>query len=258
MSSREQTPRVSGDRQPVIELRSVEKSFGRTKVLDGVDLAIYPGETLVVLGPSGSGKSTLLRTINRLETIDAGEILYKGAPIPEEGTALAAYRAEVGMVFQAFNLYPHKTAIENVALAPVRTGRKAAAEARGHAVDLLARVNLADHGDKRPSALSGGQQQRVAIARALAMEPDLMLFDEPTSALDPEMIQEVLNVMKGLTGAGMTMAVVTHEIGFARSSADRVIFVDEGRIVEDCDPSSFFERPSSERARDFLSKILDH
>ncbi|WP_279388451.1 amino acid ABC transporter ATP-binding protein [Tamaricihabitans halophyticus] len=242
----------------VIELKDVEKSFGATKVLTGVNLSIAKGETVVILGPSGSGKSTLLRTTNRLEPIDSGEIWYHGKPIPREGRELAAYRAEVGMVFQQFNLYPHKTAVQNITLAPVKRGKQKPEEARARALRLLADVNLSEHANKRPGALSGGQQQRVAIARAMAMDPEVILFDEPTSALDPEMIQEVVHVMKRLSADGMTMAVVTHEIGFARESADRIVFMDEGRIIEESDPESFFTNPRTERAQEFLGKILNH
>lgn len=241
-----------------LEARSIDKHFGSVHVLDDVSLKIEQGETVVILGPSGSGKSTLLRTLNRLETIDRGQILYQGAPIPEEGQELAAYRCEVGMVFQSFNLYPHKTVLENLTLAPVRRRLVTKPEARDKAQKLLNRVNMADHIGKHPSGLSGGQQQRVAIARALAMDPRVMLFDEPTSALDPEMIQEVLTVMKDLSDGGMTTVLVTHEIGFARRSADRVVFMDEGRIIEENTPSEFFDHPRTERARVFLDKIIHH
>lgn len=243
---------------PVIEIKNIVKRYQEVPVLNGVSLDIYAGETVVILGPSGSGKSTLLRTMNRLEPIDGGEIRYRGTPIPEEGSALASYRCEVGMVFQSFNLYPHKTAIQNISLAPIKRKRATREEAETQARDLLEQVNLTDHADKRPSALSGGQQQRVAIARALAMKPDVMLYDEPTSALDPEMIHEVLGVMKRLTDSGMTSVIVTHEIGFARESADRIVFIDEGQIVEEASPEEFFSNPRSERAQTFLEKILQH
>lgn len=243
---------------PVIEVREIEKRYGEVTVLNGVSLDIHTGETVVVLGPSGSGKSTLLRTLNRLETIDGGEIRYRGEPIPAEGGALADYRCEVGMVFQSFNLYPHRTALENITLAPVKRKRATPVEARAQAQVLLDEVNLGDHADKRPSALSGGQQQRVAIARALAMKPDVMLYDEPTSALDPEMIHEVLGVMRRLTGSGMTSVIVTHEIGFARESADRIVFMDEGKVIEEGTPEEFFSAPRTQRARNFLEKILQH
>jgi glutamate transport system ATP-binding protein len=213
---------------------------------------------VVVLGPSGSGKSTLCRAINRLEPINSGEIAVDGVPLPAEGKALAALRADVGMVFQSFNLFAHKTIVENVMLAPVKVRKTVQADARKTAMELLERVGIANQADKYPAQLSGGQQQRVAIARALAMRPKVMLFDEPTSALDPEMVQEVLDVMTGLAKDGMTMLVVTHEMGFARRAADRVIFMADGEIVEDTTPEEFFTAPKSERAKDFLGKILTH
>jgi len=243
---------------PLVVLSGVNKHFGALHVLKDIDLSVSRGEVVVVIGPSGSGKSTLCRTINRLETIDSGTITIDGAPIPAEGKQLAELRSKVGMVFQSFNLFAHKTVLENVTLGPVKVKgvKKAAAETRAR--ELLERVGIASQADKYPAQLSGGQQQRVAIARALAMEPMVMLFDEPTSALDPEMINEVLDVMTSLATSGMTMIVVTHEMGFARRAADRVVFMDDGRIVESAAPETFFSQPESGRAKDFLSKILSH
>src|SRR5436309_11777627 len=244
--------------QPLVVLEKVNKHFGDLHVLRDIDLAVGRGEVVVVLGPSGSGKSTLCRAINRLEPIDSGRILLDGIPLPAEGKPLAALRSDVGMVFQSFNLFAHKTVLENVTLGPVKVRRQPRAEAEQRARRLLDRVGIADQADKMPAHLSGGQQQRAAIARALAMDPKVLLFDEPTSALDPEMINEVLDVMKELAGEGMTMMVVTHEMGFAKHSANRVVFMDQGRIVEQAPPAEFFAHPQSERARDFLSKILTH
>ncbi|MFI0776884.1 amino acid ABC transporter ATP-binding protein [Streptomyces sp. NPDC021212] len=244
--------------EPLIELRNVNKYFGALHVLQDIDLTVGRGEVVVVIGPSGSGKSTLCRTINRLETIQSGSIVVDGRPLPEEGRELARLRAEVGMVFQSFNLFAHRTVLDNLMLAQVKVRRRGKAEAGRRARELLDRVGLADQADKYPAQLSGGQQQRVAIARALAMDPKVMLFDEPTSALDPEMINEVLEVMRQLARDGMTMAVVTHEMGFARYAANRVVFMADGRIVEDRSPEEFFKAPESARARDFLSKILKH
>ena len=243
---------------PLVVLTGVNKHFGDLHVLKDVDLTVDRGEVVVVIGPSGSGKSTLCRTINRLEPIDSGTITLDGEPLPAEGKDLAQLRATVGMVFQSFNLFAHKTVLENVTLGPVKVKgvKKADADKRGR--ELLERVGIASQADKHPAQLSGGQQQRVAIARALAMDPTLMLFDEPTSALDPEMINEVLDVMTSLAKSGMTMVVVTHEMGFARRAADRVVFMDEGRIVEQAAPEQFFSAPESPRAQDFLSKILSH
>jgi glutamate transport system ATP-binding protein len=243
---------------PLVVLSGVNKHFGALHVLKDVDLAIDRGEVVVVIGPSGSGKSTLCRTINRLETIDAGTITIDGKPLPAEGKELAQLRAKVGMVFQSFNLFAHKTVLENVMLGPIKVkgAKRGAAESRGR--ELLERVGIASQAEKYPAQLSGGQQQRVAIARALAMDPMVMLFDEPTSALDPEMINEVLDVMTALAKSGMTMVVVTHEMGFARRAAHRVVFMDDGRIVEEADPEKFFTAPESPRTRDFLSKILTH
>ncbi len=239
-------------------MERVNKFFGTLHALRDVDLTIDAGEVVVVIGPSGSGKSTLCRTINRLEPIDSGRILVDGKTIPEEGRALARLRADVGMVFQSFNLFSHKTVLDNVTLGPIKARKVPKAEARRQAHELLERVGIADKADRYPAELSGGQQQRAAIARALAMEPKLMLFDEPTSALDPEMIKEVLDVMQELAAEGTTMLVVSHEMGFARSAAHRVVFMDEGAIVEMAPPDQFFSAPKSERARDFLSKILVH
>ncbi|MGX2993731.1 amino acid ABC transporter ATP-binding protein [Streptomyces sp. JNUCC 64] len=243
---------------PLIELRDVNKYYGKLHVLQDINLTVGKGEVVVVIGPSGSGKSTLCRTVNRLETIQSGTILLDGRPLPEEGKALAGLRAEVGMVFQSFNLFAHKTVLQNVSLAQIKVRRRGKAEAETRARELLDRVGLASQADKFPAQLSGGQQQRVAIARALAMDPKALLFDEPTSALDPEMINEVLEVMQQLARDGMTMVVVTHEMGFARSAANRVVFMADGRVVEDRTPEDFFTHPESERAKDFLSKILKH
>jgi glutamate transport system ATP-binding protein len=247
-----------GQGRPLVVLEKVNKHFGPLHVLVDIDLEIQRGEVVVVLGPSGSGKSTLCRVINRLETIDSGRVLLDGLPLPEEGKELAALRSNVGMVFQSFNLFAHKTVLENVMLGPVKVRRRPRAEAERRARALLDRVGIANQADKMPAHLSGGQQQRAAIARALAMDPKVLLFDEPTSALDPEMINEVLDVMKELASEGMTMVVVTHEMGFAKHSANRVVFMDEGRILEQAAPSDFFAHPKSDRARDFLSKILTH
>ncbi|MEE6274027.1 amino acid ABC transporter ATP-binding protein [Georgenia wangjunii] len=242
----------------LVEMHGVNKHFGDLHVLQDIDLTVTRGEVVVVIGPSGSGKSTLCRTINRLETIDTGTIAIDGVPLPEEGKALAKLRADVGMVFQSFNLFAHKSVLDNVSLGPVRVKGVRAKDAKARAMELLTRVGVADQADKLPAQLSGGQQQRVAIARALAMQPKVMLFDEPTSALDPEMINEVLDVMTALAKDGMTMIVVTHEMGFARRAADRVVFMDGGQIVEEATPEEFFTNPRSARAQDFLSKLLSH
>ena len=244
--------------EPLVAMRGVDKHFGDLHVLRDIDLIVDEGEVVVVIGPSGSGKSTLCRTINRLEPIDGGTITLAGQPLPLEGKALARLRSEVGMVFQSFNLFAHKTVLENVMLGPTRVKGVSRSTAEARAGELLERVGVANQAGKYPAQLSGGQQQRVAIARALAMEPRLMLFDEPTSALDPEMINEVLDVMTSLAKGGMTMVVVTHEMGFARRAADRVVFMADGEIVEQAEPEEFFTRPSSDRAKDFLSKILTH
>ncbi len=243
---------------PMIRMSSVDKHFGSLHVLQDIDLTVPSGQVVVVLGPSGSGKSTLCRAINRLEPIDSGTVEIDGKPLPAEGRALAELRADVGMVFQQFNLFAHKTILENVLLGPIKVRKLDKATAEQEASALLERVGIADQAQKYPAQLSGGQQQRAAIARALAMKPKVMLFDEPTSALDPEMVNEVLDVMAGLAAEGMTMLVVTHEMGFARRAAHRVLFMADGRIVEDSTPSRFFEAPESARAQDFLSKILTH
>ena len=243
---------------PIIELRHVDKHYGPLHVLRDISLRVHQGEVVVIVGPSGSGKSTLCRTINRLETIDSGEILIDGVALPEEGKKLAAVRSQVGMVFQSFNLFAHMSILDNITLAPVDVLKRDKKEARAEAMRLLERVGVADQAHKVPAQLSGGQQQRAAIARALAMRPKAMLFDEPTSALDPEMIEEVLQVISELATDGMTMLIVTHEMGFARNVADRIIFMDEGRIVEESDPEAFFLHPQSERARNFLSAVQRH
>ncbi len=236
----------------------MDKFFGPLHVLKDINLEVPRGQVVVVLGPSGSGKSTLCRTINRLEPINSGVIAIDGKDLPAEGKALAGLRADVGMVFQQFNLFAHKTILENVTLGPLKVRRTEKAEAEQRARQLLERVGIANQADKYPAQLSGGQQQRAAIARALAMKPKVMLFDEPTSALDPEMVQEVLDTMTDLAKEGMTMLVVTHEMGFARKAADRVIFMADGEVVEDSTPEDFFQAPKSDRARDFLGKILTH
>ncbi|MEU2022142.1 amino acid ABC transporter ATP-binding protein [Streptomyces sp. NPDC016469] len=243
---------------PLIELRDVNKYYGKLHVLQDINLTVGRGEVVVVIGPSGSGKSTLCRAINRLEAIESGHITIDGKPLPEEGRGLAQLRAEVGMVFQSFNLFAHKTVLANVSLAQVKVRKRKKDEADQRSRELLDRVGLGAHADKFPAQLSGGQQQRVAIARALAMDPKALLFDEPTSALDPEMINEVLEVMRQLAREGMTMVVVTHEMGFARSAANRVVFMADGCVVEDRTPEDFFTSPESDRAKDFLSKILKH
>jgi glutamate transport system ATP-binding protein len=244
--------------QPLVVMRGVNKHFGQLHVLRDVETTVARGEVVVVIGPSGSGKSTLCRAINRLEPIDSGEIIFDGRPLPVEGRELARLRADVGMVFQSFNLFSHKTIVQNVTLGPVKVRHRPKEEAEKRAMQLLERVGIADQAGKLPGQLSGGQQQRAAIARALAMEPKLMLFDEPTSALDPAMINEVLDVMTALARDGMTMVVVTHEMGFARRAADRVVFMADGTLVEQAPPDEFFSAPKSERAKDFLSKILTH
>ena len=249
---------VVGGPVPMISIKGVNKHFGALHVLKDINIDIDRGQVVVVLGPSGSGKSTLCRTINRLETIDSGTIAIDGEVLPSEGRKLAQLRSDVGMVFQSFNLFAHKTIVENVMLAPIKVRKIDKDQARAQAMSLLEQVGVASQADKYPAQLSGGQQQRVAIARSLAMAPKVMLFDEPTSALDPEMVNEVLAVMTSLAGEGMTMVVVTHEMGFARRAANRVVFMADGSIVEDAAPEDFFSSPRSERARDFLGKILSH
>ena len=240
---------------PMIELRHVDKYYGDLHVLRDISLSVRKGEVVAIIGPSGSGKSTLCRSINRLETIDSGEIFLEGTPIPQEGKKLAELRARIGMVFQSFNLFAHMSVLDNVTLAPVDVLKKDRKEAREEALRLLERVGVRDQADKAPAQLSGGQQQRAAIARSLAMHPRVMLFDEPTSALDPEMIQEVLNVIAELAAEGMTMLIVTHEMNFARRVADRVIFMADGQIVEENTPERFFSEPDTRRARDFLNSL---
>lgn len=244
--------------EPLVVLKDVNKHYGDLHVLKEINMEIGKGEVVVVIGPSGSGKSTLCRAINRLETIESGTITIDGKTLPEEGKALAQLRADVGMVFQSFNLFAHKTILDNVTLGPIKVRKQNKAEAEKRAMELLERVGVAHQAEKFPAQLSGGQQQRVAIARSLAMDPKVMLFDEPTSALDPEMINEVLDVMIGLAKSGMTMVVVTHEMGFARKAANRVVFMADGQIVEQNTPEEFFTHPTSDRAKDFLGKILTH
>jgi len=243
---------------PIVSMKDVRKSFGSLEALRGINLEVERGEVVMVIGPSGSGKSTLIRCINRLEPITSGTILIDGAPLPEEGKALARMRADIGMVFQSFNLFAHKSILQNVTMGPIKVRGLSRDEANTAALKILERVGIAEKADRYPAELSGGQQQRAAIARALAMEPKLMLFDEPTSALDPEMIKEVLDVMVQLASEGTTMIVVSHEMGFARSAAGRVVFMDGGLILEASPPEKFFSAPDTERARDFLSKILAH
>jgi glutamate transport system ATP-binding protein len=244
--------------KPLVELDHVEKYFGELHVLKDINLEVKKGEVLVIIGPSGSGKSTMCRTINRLELINSGEIRIDGKPLPQEGKELTKLRAEVGMVFQSFNLFAHKSILDNVTLAPRKVLGLSKEQAEKEAMELLARVGVDSQANKLPAQLSGGQQQRVAIARSLAMHPKVMLFDEPTSALDPEMINEVLDVMIDLAKEGMTMVVVTHEMGFARQAADRVVFMADGQILEQGTPAEFFDHTKTERAKDFLSKILSH
>jgi glutamate transport system ATP-binding protein len=244
--------------EPLVVLEDVNKYFGDVHVLRDISLTVNRGEVVVLIGPSGSGKSTLCRTINRLEAIESGAITIDGNPLPEEGRPLAQLRADVGMVFQSFNLFAHKTILDNVTLGPIKVRKQTKKEARDRAMELLERVGVAAHAEKYPAQLSGGQQQRVAIARSLAMDPKVMLFDEPTSALDPEMINEVLDVMVELAGSGMTMVVVTHEMGFARRAANRVVFMADGQILEQAAPEDFFTKPTTDRAKDFLGKILHH
>ena len=242
--------------EPLVVVEKVQKHYGEFQALTDIDLSIDAGEVVVIIGPSGSGKSTLCRSINRLETITSGSIRVDGRELPAEGKALAKLRAEVGMVFQSFNLFAHLTILENVTLGPIKVHGVGREQAEREAMELLARVGVDKQASKLPAQLSGGQQQRVAIARSLAMHPKVMLFDEPTSALDPEMINEVLDVMVGLAKEGMTMIVVTHEMGFARRAADRVVFMADGQIVEQATPEEFFTNPQSTRAKDFLSKLI--
>ncbi len=242
----------------LVELEHIRKSFGSNLVLDDVSLEIDRGEAIVVAGPSGSGKSTMLRCINGLETVDSGDIRFAGKSIPNAGKGIYDLRSEIGMVFQSFNLFPHKTVVQNITLGPIEVKDVSNKDAKDRATKLLERVGIPEKADQYPADLSGGQQQRVAIARALAMEPKLMLFDEPTSALDPEMIREVLDVMRDLAREGMTMIVVTHEMGFAREVCDRIVFIDEGKIVEEGPPDEFFKGAKSERAREFVDKIIHH
>ncbi|WP_295787877.1 amino acid ABC transporter ATP-binding protein [uncultured Microbacterium sp.] len=242
----------------MVVVSDVQKHYGEFQALKDIDLTVDRGEVVVVIGPSGSGKSTLCRTINRLETITSGSITIDGKELPKEGKGLAELRADVGMVFQSFNLFAHLTILENVTLGPIKVRKMKKADAEKEARALLERVGVGHQADKLPAQLSGGQQQRVAIARALAMKPKVMLFDEPTSALDPEMINEVLDVMVGLAKDGMTMIVVTHEMGFARKAANRVVFMADGQIVEQAAPEQFFTQPESDRAKDFLSKLITH
>ncbi|MBK8728129.1 amino acid ABC transporter ATP-binding protein [Phycicoccus elongatus] len=244
--------------EPLVVMKDVNKHYGDLHVLKDINLEIGKGEVVILIGPSGSGKSTLCRTINRLETFESGSITIDGKELPQEGKALADLRADVGMVFQSFNLFAHKTILENVTLGPIKVRKTPKAQAEKRAMELLERVGVAHQAAKYPAQLSGGQQQRVAIARSLAMDPKVMLFDEPTSALDPEMINEVLDVMVTLAKEGMTMVVVTHEMGFARKAAQRVVFLADGQIVEQATPEEFFTNPKSDRAKDFLGKILTH
>ena len=258
MSTQPPAREQSATRDPdvLVSLVDVTKYYGDFKALDAVSLDVHRGEAVAIIGASGSGKSTLCRTVNRLETIQEGTITIDGERLPEEGRDLTRLRAEVGMVFQSFNLFPHRSVLDNITLAPTRVRKvpRARAEARAH--ELLERVGLADQAGKRPAQLSGGQAQRVAIARALAMDPKIMLFDEPTSALDPELVGEVLDVIQDLATTGMTMLIVTHEMGFARKVADRIVFMDGGQIIEQGAPEAFFTSPRTARARDFLSKVL--
>ena len=252
------SPTARSSNGHLVVLDNVRKSFGSNVVLDGIDLSMDAGEAVVIAGPSGSGKSTMLRCINALETVDSGEILFDGQSIPNAGKDIYRIRADIGMVFQQFNLFPHKTVLQNITLGPTEVKGLSEADAKKRAIALLERVGIPQKADALPADLSGGQQQRVAIARALAMEPKLMLFDEPTSALDPEMIREVLDVMRDLAKSGMTMIVVTHEMGFAREVCDRIIFIDEGKIVEQGPPEEFFNNTKSERAKEFVDKIIHH
>lgn len=258
MSTSDQSQSASDQQAPLVELDHVDKWYGELHVLRDVNLKVYKGQVVVVLGPSGSGKSTMCRTINRLERIDSGVILIDGHPLPQEGRELTRLRQKVGMVFQSYNLFAHRTILDNVMLAPRKVLHRPKDEAEKEAHELLARVGVDAQANKYPAQLSGGQQQRVAIARALAMHPEVLLFDEPTAALDPEMVREVLRVMTDLAKQGMTMVCVTHEMGFARQVADRIVFMADGRVLETGTPEEFFEHPKTDRAKDFLSKILNH
>ena len=249
---------MGSDSRPIIEIRNLDKFFGTFQALADVSLSVNAGERVVICGPSGSGKSTLIRCVNRLEEHSAGELIVDGVELNDETTNIRAVRMEVGMVFQQFNLFPHLTVLENLTVGPIRVRKISRADAEDRARKFLERVHIPEQADKYPAQLSGGQQQRVAIARSLCMEPRIMLFDEPTSALDPEMINEVLDVMVELAGTGMTMVCVTHEMGFARKVADKMVFMEDGRIVETAPPEQFFENPSSRRCRMFLEQILDH
>ena len=247
---------MTTDKRLLIKVEGLEKSFGKLEVLKGIDTEIYKGDVVVVIGPSGSGKSTFLRTLNLLEQPTGGKIFFEGVNITDPDVDINVHRQKMGMVFQQFNLFPHMTILKNMTLAPMKLLKKSREEAEGKAMELLKRVGLEDRANAYPSQLSGGQKQRVAIVRALAMDPDVMLFDEPTSALDPEMVGEVLEVMKSLAAQGMTMVVVTHEMGFAREVASRVVFIDEGKIQEEAEPEEFFSNPKNSRLKDFLSKVL--
>lgn len=247
---------MTTDKRLLIKVEGLEKSFGKLEVLKGIDTEIYKGDVVVVIGPSGSGKSTFLRTLNLLEQPTGGKIFFEGVNITDPAVDINVHRQKMGMVFQQFNLFPHMTILKNMTLAPMKLLKKSREEAEEKAMELLKRVGLEDRANAYPSQLSGGQKQRVAIVRALAMDPDVMLFDEPTSALDPEMVGEVLEVMKSLAAQGMTMVVVTHEMGFAREVASRVVFIDEGKIQEEAEPEEFFSNPKNSRLKDFLSKVL--
>lgn len=247
---------MTTDKRLLIKVEGLEKSFGKLEVLKGIDTEIYKGDVVVVIGPSGSGKSTFLRTLNLLEQPTGGKIFFEGVNITDPEVDINVHRQKMGMVFQQFNLFPHMTILKNMTLAPMKLLKKSKEEAEEKAMELLKRVGLEDRANAYPSQLSGGQKQRVAIVRALAMDPDVMLFDEPTSALDPEMVGEVLEVMKSLAAQGMTMVVVTHEMGFAREVASRVVFIDEGKIQEEAEPEEFFSNPKNSRLKDFLSKVL--
>lgn len=247
---------MSGEKQVLFEIRQLCKSFGKVQVLDHIDATIRQGEVVAIIGPSGSGKSTFLRSLNLLEMPTGGEILFEGKTITDPKSDINMYRQKIGMVFQHFNLFANKTILDNMTLAPIKVLKKSKEEAEKEAMELLARVGLAEKANAYPAQLSGGQKQRIAIVRSLCMHPDVMLFDEPTSALDPEMVGEVLSVMRDLAHEGMTMVIVTHEMGFAREVASRVLFVDEGKIKEENTPEEFFDHPKNERLKEFLSKVI--